>query len=739
MRRISLCEGWLFRRLPGETPESVRPDALPEDGWEPVTLPHTWYTDEDQYRGLCAYRRTVSWEEDAEHAFLSFDGADQRCLVYADGALLGEHRGGYSRFRFPLERPVSGVSAVTVLLDNRPDEKISPHFGDFTVFGGLYRPAEMFYTGDCSFDYGWYGTDGLIVRASLDGEGDGLLKLEPHVRGAGGLEELFCAALDESGRPVAETSGPAGENLTLKIEKPKLWDGPGASACYTVRAELRRDGTIIDTVEIKTGFRRLVLSADKGLSLNGRKTPLHGVAKHQDVGTSFCAVSAAQIRGDFELIGEIGANAVRLSHYQHAQTAYEEADARGLLVWAEIPMLKMTEDPELFENAATQLRELILQNIHHPSVFCWGIQNEIAMFRDAPFMHEQCGVLAGIVRELDPDRFSACANLYPLKPRSKLNEITDLVGYNLYFGWYYGNMEDFGGYLDRFHAARPALPLGISEYGVDSNPALHSEEPHVKDYSEEYQALWHETVYPQIESRPWLWGSFVWNMFDFSSFRRNEGGVRFVNGKGLVTRDRRIRKDAFYYYRAKWSEEPFVHLCARRFEKRCAEKVTVRVYTNLPKAALEVNGTSFGTAWNDGNGTVRFEDVPLSPGENRVTVRSGDCEDSLVWQRVEQPEPSYALPDAGAGAAVKNWFLSDDDITRQGYFSVNDTANDVLENPDARAVLEKHVPQLVKVMDSGVIPLGLTVKGILSHEENEGTGDLIRAVNSELNQIENLF
>ena len=361
------------------------------------------------------------------------------------------------------------------------------------------------------------------------------------------------------------------------------------------------------------------------------------------------------------------------------------------------------------------------------------------MFKDAPFMHEQCAALNEVVRTLDPDRFSACANLYPLKPKSKLNEITDLVGYNIYFGWYYGQMKDYSDYLDRFHNARPALPLGISEYGVDSNLALHSDQPHLKDYTEEYQALWHETVYPQIESKPWLWGSFVWNMFDFSSSRRDEGGVKFVNGKGLVSRDRTVRKDAFYYYKAKWSREPFVHLCGHRFTKRCGSEIDVRVYINQAKVQLAVNGTVIAEQVNDGNGTVVFKAVALNPGETRLEARCGSLADEVILEQVDTPEPSYSLPDQ-SGGEVKNWFLTDD-YTREGYFSVNDTANDVLDDPAARAVLEKYVPGLVRVMtEQNVIPLGLTIKSILSHDADPAeAAEITKKINKELNEIENLF
>ena len=740
MKTYTLTDGWLFTRLPDETPETFRFDTLPEkSAFEAVSIPHTWYSDDDQYRGLTAYIRQLHWEEDWEHVFLSFEGADQRCLVYADGLLLGEHRGAYSCFRFALPRPEKGVTELTVLLDNRLDETISPHFGDFTIFGGLYRPVELIVCGKDHFDYTYHGTNGVIARAYVDENGDGVIALEGHVCSKHPGARIAYTLLDPMGRTAAFAEGPADEGRILRVEKPALWNGRQGAPLYTLRAALLADGQAADETQLRLGFRKLSLSAENGLSLNGERVRLHGVAKHQDIGLKYNAVSAADIRADFVLIGEIGANAVRLSHYQHAQTAYDCADEQGLLVWAEIPMLKMTEDAALFDNAKEQLTELILQNIHHPSIFCWGIQNEIAMFRDAPYMHEQCAALHELVKYLDPESFSACANLYPLKPKSKLNEITDLVGYNIYFGWYYGQMTDYGDYLDRFHAARPALPLGISEYGVDSSLALHSEEPHIKDYTEEYQALWHETVYPQIENRDFLWGSFVWNMFDFSSARRNEGGVKFVNGKGLVSRDRAVKKDAFYYYKARWSQDPFVHLCGHRFVKRCRETVEVKVYTNVSSVQLWLNGTLFAEGENNGNGMVLFPGVPLNQGENRLEVRSGQVSDALVFERVDTPEPGYRLPGSDSGE-VRNWFLTDD-YTRQGYFSVNDTANDVLDEPAARAVLEKHVPDLVKVMtEQNVIPLGLSIRSILSHDSDSAAAEaLIRKINTELNEIENLF
>lgn len=728
MNRISLNEGWQFAKLP----EGMYPPAA-EPAWETVTLPHTWYRDDDQYHGLALYGKALSSDPAWEKVFLEFEGADQCCRVFVNGREIGEHKGAYARFRLPVPEELreSGLLRLEVLLDNRVSPDVSPNFGDFTIFGGLYRNVNLLVTGEDHFDYCYYGTDGVIVRAGVQDDGSGVLALEPHVCTAREDARVTYTLIGPDGRLAAKGSASANETFSLRVAEPKLWNGKKAPMLYTLRALLQIDGETADETEIRIGFRTVSMSPDDGLRLNGQPMKLCGVAKHQDRAGVFSAVSGAQIDEDFDIIREIGANAVRLSHYQHPQHTYDRCDEDGLLCWAEIPILKMTENGALYANAEQQLIELILQNIHHPSIFCWGIQNEIGMFRDAPFMHEECRVLTALAKRLDPNRLVTAANLYNVKPTSQLNAVTDMVGYNLYFGWYYGEMPDYSKYLDNYHAQRPEMPLGISEYGVDCNLKLHSETPKVKDYSEEYQALWHETVYPILQSKDYLWGSFIWNMFDFSSDRRDEGGVKFINGKGLVSHDRTLRKDAFYYYKAKWSDEPFLHLCARRFVKRCREKVDVKVYTNLPAVTLFVNGKELGTEANNGNGTVQFRDVALEPGENRLKVVSGDLADSLIFERVETEEESYCLPEE-TGGPVRNWFLSDDETVREGYLSIMDTAEDVLDG--ARPVLKKYVPKLLAVLEADIIPLGLEMKSILERECKDEP-DTILQINKELNQI----
>ena len=739
----------------GERENEALSDINGAESFVTVTLPHTWYRDDDPYRGLVLYQKTIQIDPDWKHVFVDIPGADQHAVVLAEDRKIGEHRGAYGAFRCEIPKELLGNKEIKlrIFLTNVHDEGISPLTGDFTVFGGLYRGVNLLVTEHESFfDPTYYGTSGVILRTGIDGN-TGILNAEIHAR-TDKEAEIVAEITDPFGTLLTDVRSEEVDSestnthasgsincsmvLTFRISDVILWNGKTAPNLYKVKMKFVRAGETLDEVELETGFRDITINADKGLFLNGEHIKINGVAKHQDFKGCFNAVSRENIDRDFELIDEIGANSVRLSHYQHPQYTYETADKKGYLVWAEIPMLKMTDSEELKADAEEQLRELILQNIHHPSIYCWGIQNEIGMFRDAEFMHEELKKMQQLSHELDPSRLVTAANLYTVKFKSKLNSVTDMIGYNIYFGWYYGEMQDYRDYLNRFHSERPEMPLGVSEYGVDANIRLHSEVPMVRDYSEEYQALYHETVYPIFESRDYLYGSYVWNMFDFHSGLRKEGGQENINAKGLVTYDRNARKDAFYYYKAKWSEEKFLHICSKRFVNRAKESIEIKVYTNLSDAVLYVDEKEFGSGTNDGNGRIVFSDVPLHEGENRIKVDAEGLTDECVFVRVDSEDENYRLPGNNAGQAVKNWFLSEDDVVREGYFSIKDTANDILENPDARAVLEKYLPELVKLMtEKDVIPLGLSMQSILSRDIPEGLD--LKELNRELNQIKNEF
>ena len=414
MKRQPLRDGWSFLWFGDAEPDLRSPDA-----GRPVSLPHTFASDGSPRHGRGLYRTTVPADPSLPETFVEFGAADQCCTVYINGKETGSHQGGYSRFRVqvPAEAVRAGSFELGVLVDNRLNEHVNPHFGDFTVVGGLPRMAYLVACEASHFDRLYYGTDGVILRTEVTEQGDGLLTAEFRVIGGAYTTVRLTVTADDGTEAASAEQAPDGP-VSVLIRHPRLWNGRSSPALYRVCAELLRDGRVLDSVVLETGFRKIAADGN-GFRLNGKNIFLRGTARHQDRAGIYTAENRDTIREDFDLLDELGANAVRLSHYQHPQAAYEECDRRGILCWAEIPMLKMTGDPQLMENARQQLTELILQNIHHPSVFCWGIQNEIAMFRDAPFMHEGCRELHALAHRLDPGRMTACANLFPVAPQRK--------------------------------------------------------------------------------------------------------------------------------------------------------------------------------------------------------------------------------------------------------------------------------------------------------------------------------
>lgn len=736
MREITcLNENWQFGKWPEGSISALPPKNLEK---QLVQLPHTWYKDDDQYEGIGVYERILDIQlEENTRAYLEFQGADRWCRVYINGVFLGEHKGGYSAFRFPLDGGTvkTGENRLTVVLDNRSYEEISPLAGDFTVYGGLYRDVNLILVPESHFDLMYYGTCGVLVRTEVNGDGQGVVRLEPHLQGVGHDHRILYEIYAPDGS-LAESleTGAVQEESVLCLKSPVLWDGKENPSLYQVAARLLSGENVLDEVRISTGFRSISMDGETGFFLNGRHLRINGVARHQDFGQVFSATTPVQWERDMELIREIGANAVRLSHYQHPWYFYDLCDREGLVVWAEIPMLKMNDTKECMDNACSQMKELIRQNLHHPSICFWGIENEIAIFGEEEYMYENCRTLNRLVHQLDPGRLTTAANLYTVKNDSPLNHISDMVGYNIYFGWYYGAMEEYDSFLDKFHKDCPDVPLGISEYGVDCSIGFHQENPKLKDYSEEFQSLFHETVYKIIQSKRYMWGSFVWNMFDFGSARRNEGGVKYRNCKGLVTFDRTVKKDAFYYYKSQWAKEPFVYVAERRFEKRAAEKIRVKVYSNLPQVTLKA-GQWQETGHSD-SGIFLFENVPLAPGSNQITARAGQYSDQAVFERVKEPEASYTFVDPNPEINVRNWFLDEQEeaaLFPKGCWSVMDPMSEMLKDEKVMEVIENWSFRLADAMRErkGSMPLFR----ILNYMRDDFKEDSMKELNRLLAQI----
>ena len=733
-----LNEDWLFAKCENGTPDP----GLPLASGETVALPHTWYQDGSHYEGNAVYQKRFTLPlTPGQRAFLRLDGVDKVCEVFLNGVRLGGHEGGYTRFALEItDRLEEKENLLTVLVNNERGTTVSPLVGDFTLFGGITRKAELLITEAACFDPCFWGTEGVLFRTSVDAEsGDGMLRAEPHVS-AGELRGLTVryTLLDPDGGLAGQAETPADQAAEMRVPFPRLWNGRKDPALYTVQAELRRGDEPMDRVCLRTGFRGFRVDPDQGFFLNGTHLKLHGVARHQDTAGVFSAASEENWQRDLALIREIGANTVRLSHYPHPARVYDLCDETGLVVWAEIPLLKLNQSDELLENAKTQLTEMILQHLHHPAICFWGIQNEVGIFGQKPWMEPRLRALNDLAHQLDPSRLTTSANEKSTPQENFLNQVTDVQAYNIYFGWYYGHMRDHAAFLDDFHRINPTRPLGISEYGVDANPAFHSADPKVNDYTEEYQALYHETVYPFMAERDFVWGSYVWNMFDFVSAIRNAGGVQARNIKGLVTHDRLTRKDAFYYYKAQWSDEPFVRIAEKRFARRAAETIAVKAYSNLKELTLRCGEVS-QTLRSD-TGVFRFEPLPLSGSGTRVTVSAGEWEDSAVFTRVAEPDPAYVFVDTDAGLNVRNWFTDEQEEARlfpEDAYSIRDTMQDLASSPKAMEVIDRIAPPLGRIIRSSVEEErgSFTLEQALKYVKKGWTEEQVREVNDALIRI----
>jgi beta-galactosidase len=730
MRNITLLmHGWEYTRLPASDQKNEKMN------FQKVQLPHVWNIDEPKECGCVLYQRCISLKKckDKEY-FLAFDAVGGTADVYLNGKQLGCHKGSYSRFCYRATTVLkNGNNLLQIYADNTRDGKTNPITGDFTYFGGIYRDVTLIETEKTYFDPTYYGTSGVVI----DPKCDGTIKLTASVINPMHAD-IHYRIIDAHGLVVVDQTICAMKKITeVKLIHPHLWNGRKDPYSYTCSAELISNGDVIDSVSMKFGFRSVSISGKNGFSLNGEHLRLNGVAKHQDFAGYGCGTGKEQIDRDFELIDEIGANAIRFAHYQHPQYAYDKADEMGFVAWAEIPMLGMQDgNKELMENAKEQLRELILQNQHHPSICFWGLQNEIGMRGETLETYANMEELEQLAKQLDSNRLTACAEVFCVANSSELNFIHDAVGYNLYYGWYTGNFPDYQVFAEKFHAQNPDVPLAITEYGADANLQYHSSSPQRQDYTEEYQALFHESVYQCIEKIPYLWGTFVWNMFDFSSSVRDEGGIPARNMKGLVTYDRQIKKDSFYFYKASWSDEPFVHLCGSRYQKRHEKTTTVKVYSNEPIVTLYVNGNAFKTI--HGHRIFVFENIPLQK-DTVISASSSDSDsyDEMTLQYVVKEEKSYQYPRKHQGN-VANWFAENvgkNQISQDGYYSVNDRIMDLLNNEKTIKVLEEYMPDVIHDERTKIYG-GMTLLRVIDRSHTVLSRQQIKTLNDTLNKIQ---
>jgi len=655
-----LLDGWRYQK--GDEPNAAAA-GFSDAAWQKVSLPHCWGWDEAQvsekyYRGPGWYRRSLDLKpEKGKRYFLRFDAAATVADVYLNGARLGEHRGGFGAFCYELTPllAANGANVLAVRVSNAPEPDIAPISGDFCVFGGLYRPAHLLVTDAVCFtpvDRASPGVAWLQTKVSAE---EAILDIAVHISNSGkavAKRSLVVKLLDDQGKIVARDAQPievsAGMtppyHMQLKVAQPHLWNGRADPYLYRAVAELTDDHAttgdpiVLDSVEQRIGLRSYYVDPDKGFFLNGKPLRLKGVCRHQDVWNQGWALSEADHQRDIKLIMEIGANAIRCAHYQHSDYFYSLCDQAGLLVWAEIPQVnEITAGPEFAETSRGQLLDLIRQNVNHPSIFAWSLSNELHAYKADP--HRLIEDLNIVANGEDPTRPTIQAADQTKWP--ELEKIPDLLGWNKYPGWYSGKVEDYGRILDELRYTSRHGGFCMSEYGAGANPMQHEENCRQPAkaagqwHPEEWQNVVHEHAWAAMEARPWVWGSFVWNMFDFTVAGRHEGGVPSRNDKGLVTTDRQLKKDAFYFYKANWSDEPVLYLTSRRFAERTTAVTDVKVYSNAPEVELFINGKSRGKAAATADCIFLWKQVALDAGENRVEVRADRGKESLhdacVW------------------------------------------------------------------------------------------------------------
>lgn len=671
---LSLNENWVFYQN-GQSSQ--------------VTLPHTWNAIDgqdggnDYFRGTCRYVHTFPkpFMGEEEQVFLEVKGAAMSAEVSLNGEVLATHHGGYSTFRVDLTEHLKEQNELSILVDNSNNDMVYPQKADFTFYGGLYRDVNLIVVPKEHFDLSYCGSNGIKVTPTVDLEKKSArVVVETWQTGEGEV----TVTVDGQSRTVAPEHGYA--IAEFEIAEVHLWDGIEDPYLYTAAAVL----TSGDMVSARFGCRSFEISAEEGFLLNGRSYPLRGVSRHQDCKGLGNALMAEQHEKDMEIVKELGANTLRLAHYQHAEEFYDLCDENGIVVWAEIPYITMHMKNGR-ENTLRQMEELIAQCYNHPSIAVWGLSNEItaasAVNEDLLENHR---LLNELCHRMDMTRPTTMANVFMLETDSPILDIPDVNSYNLYFGWYLGELEQNEEFFDEYHKKYPNRPIGFSEYGADANPQFQSSTPEKGDYTESYQAVYHEHMLEMIENRPWLWATHVWNLFDFAADGRDEGGKHGENQKGLVTFDRQMRKDAFYLYKAAWNKEPMVHLCGSRYVDRAEDVTEVKVYSNAAEVALYVDGKLFET--KKAHRVFRFQ-VPIS-GEHTIEARAdktkedgtaiGKITDTITVRKVEWENPEYVFVKK---EAVVNWF--DTDSFDPDCFSVSDTLADLRANPEAGAIIEQ--------------------------------------------------
>ncbi len=664
--------------------------AKPGAEAETLNLPHSWNAVDgqdggnDYFRGTCTYTKTFPKSElpEAARYYLEIRGANSSADVTLNGQALAHHDGGYSTWRVDITDALAEENTLLIAVDNTANETVYPQMADFTFYGGLYRDVNILCVSESHFCLDYYGGPGLAITPEVKGA-NADITVETWTTELKEGQTLRYTVYDKEENAIASVET-VDTKVTMTIENVHLWHGRKDPYLYCCEIELTENGEVLDNVCSRFGCRTFEIDAERGFILNGEEYPLRGVSRHQDRWGVGNALLPEHHTEDMDLICEVGATTIRLAHYQHDQFFYDLCDERGMVIWAEIPYISK-HMPTGRENTISQMKELIAQNYNHPSIVVWGLSNEISIGGSTEDLLENHRILNDLCHEMDKTRLTTIAAVSMCKLDDPYLQIPDVVSYNHYFGWYGGDTSMNGPWFDNFHATHPTIPIGCSEYGCEALN-WHSSEPFQGDYTEEYQAFYHEELIKQLFSRKYLWATHVWNMFDFGADARAEGGENGQNHKGLVTFDRSYKKDSFYAYKAWLSDEPFVHLCGKRYIDRVEDVTKVTVYSNLPEVELFANGVSLGKKTAEDH--FFYFDVP-NVGETQLRAVAGECEDTSVIHKVEVFNEDYRLKEKGA---ILNWF---DIETKEGRLSLNDKMSDVLKTFRGKLLFAKIMKKMM--------------------------------------------
>ena len=663
---LKLNEGWLFAKNTSDV-------AVCEG--ERVNLPHSWNAldgqdgGNDYFRGTCLYKKTLKKADlpETDCYYLEIRGANSSADVYVGGEKLAHHDGGYSTWRVDITEKLTDEAEIAILVDNSANETVYPQMADFTFYGGIYRDVYLVCVNKSHFDLDYYGGSGLKITPAVDGT-KASVEVEVFTTELTDGQQIRYTICDKEGNEIGKIES-ADKKVTFEIENVHLWHGRRDPYLYSCKAEIIEGGEVLDDVSSCFGCRTFKIDPDNGFILNGEEYPLRGVSRHQDRLGVGNALLPEHHEEDIDLILEVGATTIRLAHYQHDQYFYDLCDEKGLVIWAEIPYISK-HMPTGRENTISQMKELVTQNYNHASIVVWGLSNEISIGGSDEDLLENHRILNDLVHEMDKTRLTTIAAVSMCKMDDPYLLIPDVVSYNHYFGWYGGDTSMNGPWFDKFHETHPTIPIGVSEYGCEALN-WHTSNPKQGDYTEEYQAYYHEELIKQLFTRKYIWATHVWNMFDFGADARAEGGENGQNHKGLMTMDRKYKKDAFYAYKAWLSDDPFVHLCGKRYIDRTEDVTKVTVYSNQPEVELFVNGESIGKKTAEDH-FFYFE--VKNEGESTIVAKAGELSDEGKIRKVSEPNMDYVLREVGA---VLNWF---DVVEIEGRYSLNDKIADIMKS-----------------------------------------------------------